>query len=90
MNIASPKQLQQVLFGELKLPVLKKTATGPSTDAEVLEELAAIHPLPAKIVEYRQYAKLKSTYVDALPDMIYPGPAASMPRSTRWWQRPGG
>jgi DNA polymerase-1 len=72
LNIASPKQLQQVLFGELKLPVGKKTATGPSTDAEVLEELAAIHPLPAKIVEYRQYAKLKGTYVDALPDMIYP------------------
>ena len=72
MNIASPKQLQQVLFGELKLRVVKKTATGPSTDAEVLEELAADHPLPAKIVEFRQYAKLKGTYVDALPEMIYP------------------
>jgi DNA polymerase-1 len=72
LNIASPKQLQQVLFGELQLPVGKRTATGPSTDAEVLEELAAIHPLPAKIVDYRQYAKLKGTYVDALPEMIYP------------------
>jgi len=72
LNIASPKQLQQVLFEELKLPVVKKTKTGASTDAEVLEELAAVHPLPAKIVEYRQYAKLKSTYVDALPQMVCP------------------
>jgi len=45
---------------------------GPSTDAEVLEELARLHPLPAKILEYRQYAKLKSTYVDALPEMVCP------------------
>ena len=72
-NIASPKQLQELLFTELKLPVMKKTAkTGPSTDAEVLEELARVHPLPAKILEYRQYAKLKSTYVDALPAMVCP------------------
>jgi DNA polymerase-1 len=62
-----------LLFTELKLPVVKKTAkTGPSTDAEVLEELARLHPLPAKILEYRQYAKLKSTYVDALPAMVCP------------------
>jgi DNA polymerase I len=73
INIASPKQLQELLFNELKLPVVKKTAkTGASTDAEVLEELALLHPLPAKILEYRQYAKLKSTYVDALPEMICP------------------
>jgi DNA polymerase I len=73
INIGSPKQLQEVLFNELKLPVVKKTAkTGPSTDADVLEELARVHPLPAKIVEYRQYAKLKSTYVDALPQMVHP------------------
>ncbi len=73
LNIASPKQLQQLLFTELKLPVLKRTAkTGPSTDADVLEELARLHPLPAKILEYRQYAKLKSTYVDALPTMVCP------------------
>ncbi len=73
LNIASPKQLQELLFTELKLPVIKKTAkTGPSTDAEVLEELARLHPLPAKILEYRQYAKLKSTYVDALPEMVCP------------------
>jgi DNA polymerase-1 len=73
VNIASPKQLQELLFTELKLPVVKKTAkTGPSTDAEVLEELARVHPLPAKILEHRQYAKLKSTYVDALPRMVCP------------------
>ncbi len=71
-NIGSPKQLQQVLFAEQKLPVVSKTKTGPSTDAEVLEELARIHPLPAKILDYRQYAKLKSTYVDALPQMVHP------------------
>lgn len=72
LNIDSPKQLQQVLFNELKLPVLKKTKTGGSTDAEVLEELAALHPLPAKIIEYRQIAKLKGTYVDALPELVHP------------------
>ncbi len=71
-NIGSPKQLQQILFDEQKLPMLKKTKTGGSTDAEVLEELARLHPLPAKIIEYRQYAKLKSTYVDALPTMVHP------------------
>lgn len=71
-NIASPKQLQKILFEDLKLPAGKRTKTGPSTDAEVLEELALVHPLPAKIVEHRQYAKLKGTYVDALPQMINP------------------
>lgn len=71
-NIASPKQLQQVLFDELGLPVVKKTAkTGPSTDAEVLEELARQHALPARILDYRQVAKLKGTYVDALPEMVF-------------------
>ncbi len=73
LNIASPRQLQELLYTELKLPVLKRTAkTGPSTDADVLEELAALHPLPRMIVQYRQYAKLKNTYVDALPKMICP------------------
>lgn len=72
LNIASPKQLAQVLFQELGLPVVKKTKTGPSTDADVLEQLADSHPLPKKIVEYRQYSKLKNTYVDALPTMIHP------------------
>jgi DNA polymerase-1 len=72
LNIASPKQLGKVLFEELRLPVVKKTKTGPSTDASVLEELARQHPLPAKIVEFRQYSKLKNTYVDALPALIHP------------------
>ena len=52
--------------------MVKKTKTGPSTDAEVLEQLARSHPLPAKIIGYRQYAKLKGTYVDALPEMVHP------------------
>ncbi|TWT76001.1 DNA polymerase I [Posidoniimonas polymericola] len=69
-NIASPKQLAEVLFQEQRLPVLKKTKTGPSTDASVLEQLAEMHPLPRLIVEHRQYAKLKGTYVDALPELI--------------------
>ncbi|MEQ8847610.1 DNA polymerase I [Botrimarina sp.] len=69
-NLASPKQLAEVLFQELKLPVLKRTKTGPSTDAGVLEQLAEQHPLPRLIVEHRQYAKLRGTYVDALPDLI--------------------
>ncbi len=66
-NIGSPKQLQQMLFEEHKLPIIKRTKTGGSTDVEVLEDLARQHPLPAKIIEYRQYSKLKSTYIDALP-----------------------
>ncbi len=73
LNIDSPKQLAELLFNELKLPVLKKTKTGASTDADVLEELAALHPLPAKIVEYRQYSKLLGTYIDALPALVHPG-----------------
>ncbi len=71
-NIASPKQLGEVLFERLGLPILKRTKTGPSTDAEVLEQLAPTHPLPAKLLEFRQLAKLKGTYVDALPAMICP------------------
>ncbi|MCS6977589.1 MAG: DNA polymerase I [Gemmatales bacterium] len=74
-NIGSPKQLRQVLFEELRLPARRKTSiTGEaSTGQEVLEELAAAgHELPQKILEYRQIAKLKSTYVDALPAMVNP------------------
>jgi DNA polymerase-1 len=74
-NIASPKQLREVLFKELKLPTQRKTGiTGEaSTDQETLEKLAALgHALPRKIVEHRQIAKLKGTYVDALPDLINP------------------
>ncbi len=71
-NIGSPKQLQQILFEEHKLPITKRTKTGGSTDVEVLEDLARQHPLPAKIIEYRQYSKLKSTYIDALPELVHP------------------
>ncbi|PZP35176.1 MAG: DNA polymerase I [Roseateles depolymerans] len=72
-NIGSPKQIGDILFNKLGLPVVKKTATGaPSTDEEVLTELAADYPLPAKILEYRGLAKLKSTYTDKLPLQINP------------------
>jgi DNA polymerase-1 len=71
-SIASPLQVRTVLFDELGLPVVKRTKTGPSTDAEVLEELAPLHPLPAALLEHRKYAKLKSTYVDALPALVEP------------------
>ena len=71
-NIDSPKQLSTLLFEKLELPIIKKTKTGASTDVEVLTELAKQHPLPAKIIEYRQNAKLKSTYVDALPELVHP------------------
>ncbi len=69
-NINSPKQLGQVLFEKLRLPVVKKTKTGPSTDEEVLKRLADKHPLPVFLLEYRQLTKLKNTYVDALPKLV--------------------
>ncbi len=69
-NIGSPKQLGQILFDKLKLPVQKKTKTGYSTGSDVLEKLD--HPIAKLIVEYRELAKLKSTYVDALPLLIHP------------------
>jgi DNA polymerase-1 len=71
-NINSPKQLAEVLFTDLGLPVLKKTKTGPSTDAEVLDELSSQHSIVAKILEYREVVKLKNTYVDALPALMNP------------------
>ncbi|NBD20225.1 DNA polymerase I [Aquabacterium fontiphilum] len=72
-NLASPKQLGEILFVKQGLPVVKKTATGaPSTNEEVLEKLAEDHPLPARILEHRSLAKLKSTYTDKLPLMINP------------------
>ncbi len=72
-NIASPKQLGEILYDKLKLPVLKKTPTGqPSTAEEVLQELALDYPLPAVILEHRGLSKLKSTYADKLPEMINP------------------
>lgn len=69
-NLNSPKQLQDVLFGRLKLPVIKRTKTGPSTDEEVLRKLSREHKLPLLILEYRQLTKLKNTYVDSLPALI--------------------
>ncbi len=69
-NINSPKQLAGVLFDRLNLPVLKKTKTGASTNVDVLKELARQHPLPEKILAYRSLAKLKSTYLDALPRLV--------------------
>ncbi len=69
-NLNSPKQLSQVLFEKLKLPVVKKTKTGFSTDEGVLVKLAQDHKLPALLLEYRQLAKLKSTYIDALPRLV--------------------
>ncbi len=73
LNFNSPKQLATVLFEKQQLPVLKKTKTGPSTDADVLEQLAAMgHELPRLILEYRELQKLKSTYVDTLPATIDP------------------
>jgi DNA polymerase-1 len=72
-NLGSPKQIGEILFSKLGLPVKKKTATGaPSTDEEVLAELAADYPLPAKILEHRSFAKLKGTYTDKLPQMVNP------------------
>ncbi|MAG94898.1 MAG: DNA polymerase I [Planctomycetaceae bacterium] len=71
-NIDSPKQLGTILFEELKLPVIKKTKTGASTDQSVLEKLADLHPLPRRMIEHRQLAKLKNTYLDALPELINP------------------
>jgi DNA polymerase-1 len=72
VNPNSPKQLATVLFEKLKLPPVKRTKTGYSTDVDVLEELALGHTLPGKILEYRQLSKLKGTYADALPALIHP------------------
>jgi DNA polymerase-1 len=71
-NINSPKQLGKVLFEDLQLPVIKKTKTGYATGAEILEQLVGQHEIISYLLEYRQLAKLKSTYVDALPALIHP------------------
>ncbi|HEX9814547.1 MAG TPA: DNA polymerase I [Myxococcota bacterium] len=70
--VSSPKQLQKILFEKLMLPPIKKTKTGYSTDEGVLVQLASKHELPAQILAYRRLAKLRSTYVDALPRLVNP------------------
>src|SRR3712207_7146682 len=69
-NLGSPKQLEQILFFELNLPKGKRTKTGYSTDASVLEDLRPAHPMTDKLLEWRVYTKLRSTYVEALPTLI--------------------
>ncbi|MFC1662009.1 DNA polymerase I, partial [Gemmatimonadota bacterium] len=72
-NVNSTPQLREILFEKLGLPVVKRTKTGPSTDASVLEELAALgHGLPTQLLEYRQLEKLRNTYVEALPRLVHP------------------
>jgi len=72
-NMGSPKQIGEILFTKLGLPIIKKTASGaPSTDEEVLDKLAEDYPLPAKLLEHRSLSKLKGTYTDKLPLMINP------------------
>jgi DNA polymerase-1 len=71
-NLNSPKQLAGILFEKLQLPVIKKTKTGASTDAEVLEELSGKFEIAEKLLEYRSITKLKSTYIDTLPELIDP------------------
>jgi DNA polymerase-1 len=72
-NVNSPLQLREILFDKLQLPVLKKTASGPSTDASVLQQLAdAGHELPVLLMEYREVTKLENTYIDALPVLLNP------------------
>jgi DNA polymerase-1 len=71
-NVDSPRQLAEVLFEDLKLPTLRRTATGPSTDSEVLEQLAVLHELPAAVMDYRKLTKLISTYLSALAKCIHP------------------
>ncbi|HPO50190.1 MAG TPA: DNA polymerase I, partial [Spirochaetota bacterium] len=69
-NPNSPKQIGEILFKEFKLPVIKKTKTGPSTDVDVLKKLSFIHPFASLLLEYRTLSKIKSTYSDSLPQMI--------------------
>lgn len=72
INLNSPKQLRRVLFDDLKLPIIKKTKTGPSVDAEVLEDLATYHQIPEKIVELRRLVKLRGTYLEPIPTLRLP------------------
>jgi len=83
-NINSPKQLSKILFEKLKLPVIKKTKTGASTNVEVLEELAAQKfEIARKLMEFRQLTKLKSTYVDVLPTLVKPACRQAGPKTGR-------
>jgi DNA polymerase-1 len=83
LNLGSPKQLETVLFDVIGLKATKKTKTGRSTDAEVLEALADDHPLPGIVLEHRAIAKLKGTYVDTLPKLVHPDTGRI---HTRWSQ----
>jgi DNA polymerase I len=69
-NINSPQQLREILFDKLKLPIVKRTKTGPSTDVEVLEKLSAEHKLPRHLLKFRELSKLKTGYIDSLPKLI--------------------
>lgn len=71
-NVGSPKQLSEILFDKLGLPVQKKTKTGYSTDAEVLETLSTMHALPKLVIKYRELSKLIGTYLDSLPELVNP------------------
>jgi DNA polymerase-1 len=71
-NPSSPKQVAHILFEKLKLPAKRKTKTGPSTDAHVLQELAGLHPLPERLLAHRELEKLLSTYIYKLPEFIHP------------------
>ncbi|MDI7267484.1 MAG: DNA polymerase I [Myxococcota bacterium] len=71
-NLASPKQLAEIMFDRLDLPRIRKTKTGYSTDADVLEELSAHHPLPGKVLQHRSLTRLVSGYIEALPALIHP------------------
>jgi len=79
-NINSSRQLASILFEKMKLPVLRKTKTGFSTDTDVLKKLSAIHPLPALILEYRELYKLKSTYIEGLIPFIEPSTGRIYPK----------
>ena len=87
-NINSPKQLGVILFEKMQLPNGKKTKTGFSTSAEVLEKLAGDYPIVADILEYRKLSKLKSTYADGLSNLLMQ-PEKSIQRSIRRSRQPG-
>ena len=83
-NINSPKQLSEILFLKMGIPAPKKTATGLSTNAEVLEELSQNYPIAQKVLEYRTVEKLRSTYIDCLPQEINPNTHRIHPTFNQW------